>query len=165
MSQQELDVIPWRMVRNWHCLLCGKCCINHKAALNFKDYATIEPKYGSQSVELGDDKFYLRRRNNGRCYFLGKKPEGYFCTIQIEKPYVCKMYPFRVGKTPKFGSEELACFYYGKETLYVYLASECSGITQGEPSDIFVTEIVPEFIEIFLGNQKQQKLSTGTFQF
>jgi len=153
--------IPWRRVESWRCTLCGKCCINHRVPLLFEEYAKIEPKYGPRSVEPGEKGFYVRRLPDGSCYFLRRLGAGFICSIQEEKPYVCRMFPFRVAKTARYGNEKLSVFYYRKGVFYVYLDPECQGIALGQPSVEFVTKVIPEFIDIYLGNRPQQRFSTG----
>lgn len=129
--------------------------------LLFKEYARIEPEYGPRSVEPSDKGFCVRRLSDGSCYFLRRIGSNFICKIQEEKPYVCRMFPFRVAKKAKYGSEELSAFYYKREIFYIYLDPECQGITLGQPSVEFVTNVIPEFIEIYMGNNPQQRFSTG----
>lgn len=142
--------MPWRLVENWRCVSCGRCCINHRVPLLFKEYARIEPKYGPRSVEPGEKEFYLRILPDGRCFFLSKRGTLFICRIHDEKPYACRMFPFRVSKTAKYGYGEPSFFQYGDETFNVYLEKECQGIVFGEPSLEFINRVIPRFIQLYL---------------
>ncbi|MEM2050597.1 MAG: YkgJ family cysteine cluster protein [Thermoproteota archaeon] len=149
-STQGESLVPWRLVEDWRCVSCGRCCINHRVPLLFKEYARIEPKYGPRSVEPGEKEFYLRILPDGRCFFLSKRGTFFICRIHDEKPYACRMFPFRVSKTAKYGYGEPSFFQYGDETFNVYLEKECQGIVFGEPSLEFINRVIPRFIQLYL---------------
>lgn len=145
----NLHMVPWKLVGDWSCKFCGKCCINHRIPLLFEEYARIEPRYGPRSVEPGEKCFYIRLLRDGRCFFLRRQGEKYLCRIHNEKPYVCRMFPFRILSSPKYGDESLSKLQYDNEVFYVYLNAECSGIVLGSPSKKFVEETLPEFVRLY----------------
>ncbi|MBO3840179.1 MAG: YkgJ family cysteine cluster protein [Thermoproteota archaeon] len=151
-------MIPWKLVKDWECKFCGNCCINHKIPLLFEEYAKIEPKYGPRSVEPGERMFYVKLLRDGKCYFLKKQGEKYFCRIHNEKPYVCRMFPFRVLRKPKYGNEELSEFKYRTEVFYVYLNRECNGVKLGNSSIRFIERVMPEFVKIYVNKEGNEKL-------
>jgi len=158
LEANGFHMIPWKLVEDWECKFCGKCCINHKVPLLFEEYAKIEPRYGPSSVEPGERMFYIRLLHDGKCFFLKKHGEKYLCRIHDEKPYVCRMFPFRVLRVPKYGNEELSEFKYGTKVFYIYLNRGCSGVKLGNPSMRFVEKVLPEFIKIYANKEANEKL-------
>ncbi|NHW00053.1 MAG: YkgJ family cysteine cluster protein [Thaumarchaeota archaeon] len=159
-NAQGESLVPWRLVENWKCVLCGKCCINHRVPLLFKEYARIEPKYGPRSVEPGEKEFYLRILPNGNCFFLRKKGKLFVCRIHNEKPYACRIFPFRISRTAKYGYDELSFFKYGGEAFHVYLEKNCRGIVLGEPSLEFTGRTIPRFLQLYLETVADRKVPT-----
>lgn len=150
---ENLHIIPWKLVKDWSCRFCGNCCINHKIPLLFEEFAKIEPKYGPRSVEPGERMFYVRLLPNGRCYFLRKQGEKYLCRIHNEKPYACRMFPFRILRAPKYGGDDLSKFEYEGDMFYVYLDANCNGIVLGNPSANFMEKVIPEFIKTYISRE------------
>ena len=91
----------------WECVSCGKCC--HKLG---------------EEISL---KLFGENTKNGRCVKLNEKDR---CSVYIERPLGCKMYPFypdwgnlKKGKIDfKFGSVRMdaECSGYGKGSKVVH---------------------------------------------
>ena len=160
-NTHDESLVPWRLVEDWKCVLCGKCCINHRVPLLFEEYARIEPKYGPRSVEPGENKFYLRILPNGNCFFLRKRGKLFICRIHEEKPYACRLFPFRISRMAKYGYSELSFFHYCGEAFHVYLEKKCQGIVLGEPSLEFTGRVIPRFLQLYLETDAGRKISTG----
>ena len=148
----KFDLIPWRKVKDWHCLNCGRCCFIFDIPIDSLDYHQIITKYGYNSIRTINDEWFLQRWDNYKCLFLEEKKNGGFCTIHEDRPYTCRVFPFVIRRNTDYGNLEFASLFYKKETFCVYLTAECPGIVLGEPSETFKTKTIPEFMEIRLGN-------------
>ena len=63
---------------------------------------------------------------------------------------------------PKYGLQNQAEYtYYGNKKLYVYVDSACSGLRPGSPTQELKYSIIPEFIEIAIGQPRRQIKSTA----
>jgi hypothetical protein len=77
------------------------------------------------------------------------------------KPDACKLWPFKVLATPKFGYAREALYPYGGNKLYIYADSNCKGLRYGRPTWEFTNQTLKEFIEIALGIRREQLKTTA----
>ncbi len=75
---------------------CADCCKYLTVKLSKKDISAIKR-------EGYDEKFFMEFDNHirspvlkikGKCVFLGKKKDKYYCKIYELRPKVCRQYPF-----------------------------------------------------------------------
>ncbi|MEM2087149.1 MAG: YkgJ family cysteine cluster protein [Thermoproteota archaeon] len=150
--------IPWRRLRSWACLRCGKCCSKFKVTLRPYEYAKISELMPEAVVP--DVKPFLRKIG-GKCVFQN---EYGLCDLQELglKPFSCKVWPFLVYKKPKSINPGEAEFHYNDEKYYVYLnqhAFICTGVNMGMPEEL--PNIIWEVIEIYKNPWRKQKYSTS----
>ena len=87
---------------------CGKCCkqtIIRVSKAEIKRIKNLGYEYEDflERDMAFEDKFVLKRNDNG-CVFLKKHKDGkYSCTIYKNRPKTCKKYPF-FGNKNKVGS-------------------------------------------------------------
>jgi hypothetical protein len=81
------------------------------------------------------------------------------------KPNACKLWPFKIARTPKFGYANEAAYSYGENKLFVYADSVCAGLRYGKPTHEFAKYTLKEFIEIALGLRSWQFKTTGKVDF
>ncbi len=157
MSNTEVahEYVPWRWVKYWRCVRCGKCCIKFLVPLYPHEALYYTMKYGPV-VEERNGKFYLRSKPDGSCIFLERTPLGYRCSIYLERPIVCRCYPFYITDKPLGivdSRDEDAIYVYrsplGKSIkVYVYIDKVCSGIGHGIPLEVIVPKVVSEWITV-----------------
>jgi Fe-S-cluster containining protein len=106
---------------NFACHHCGHCCTEvvclptpadviriardtGKNPKKFLEWLTPEEIDGVDDddptwLECGDEKYMmaLKRDEKKGCYFLDKKTR--YCTIYESRPYLCRLYPFKVQET------------------------------------------------------------------
>lgn len=153
--------IPWSYVSYWYCNGCGLCCKEFNVVLRFEEWLRLINKYGVEMTRAGLNKFYLARRSDGSCVFLYPYMGKWFCGLQDMKPLACKLWPFKILKTPKYGSPNKALFIYRGRPLYVYIDPFCPNIKWGKPTPELIHKIVPEFIELSLNLREKQIFSTS----
>ncbi len=148
-------LIPWRHVKYWLCLGCGKCCRHYWVPINSGELPFLL-KYYSNYLEVRKGKIYLKRRVDGSCVFL----KNNLCTIQGVKPVACKTFPFYVQTSPlkKYKPEE-AIFTFNSKKYFVYVDSSCEGLGLGFP----VEKVIKEAIEILRGEKSQQFLTKSHY--
>ena len=154
-------LIPWTKIRSWDCMACGDCCKYFTINIKYEDWVKIINKHGTWAISPGVREFYIKRRPDGRCVFQHNLMGKWICELQDVKPGICKRWPFRIYRKSRRGKGEVAIFQYRNENFYVYLESFCKGIQYGYPSTKFAKQVIPEFIEIYLGNLKNQVNSTS----
>ena len=144
--------VPWKIVKDWHCVACGKCCDEYVVPL--KPYEYLKLKW-SGFVEERFGRFYIKKVN-GKCPFQYNR----LCILQGElKPVACKLYPFVIRKK----GDERAEFEYNGETFYVYVDTFCENVVLGRPSESLKRMIV-EAIQIHLGVKKDvEKITCRNF--
>jgi hypothetical protein len=49
------------------------------------------------------------------------------------------------------------------QTFYIYLDPDCEGIVFGKPSERFLKQILPEVVQIGLGQRWKQKFTTSKY--
>jgi len=117
--------------------------------------------YGFGIVGQDVNGFYLRKTLDDQCPFLYKSIGGWACWLQNIKPIACKLWPFRICDTPRYGRRDEAYFNYKTQEFYVYVYPQCPGIVLGKPSRWFTYRTLPEFLNIRLGLQREQFYSTS----
>ena len=155
-----LKAIPWRSVSSWTCLRCGECC-RLIVQLTMREWLNITRNYGYSLVYQGIDGFFLRRTVDECCPFLLRGSNGWLCDLQNTKPLTCKMWPFRILTDPRYGDGDEASFTYRGRKFYIYVTSLCPGIIWGRPTEELIRRILPEFIDVRLGLQRERHFSTS----
>ncbi|MEM3736855.1 MAG: YkgJ family cysteine cluster protein [Candidatus Bathyarchaeia archaeon] len=161
MAGLQLNAIPWRKVRSWGCVGCGDiCCNSFRVPISAWEWARLCHLYGPQIAEFRFDGLYLKKRADGSCIFLYPSMGNFLCALQAMKPYACKLWPFKIGRKPTYGCADEALYSFKGDKFYVYLDPFCRGIMLGKPTQQFAVQVIPEFIEIFLGGRRAQIYST-----
>ena len=152
-----VNYIPWRLIRSWKCLACGRCCKKYRVNLTWEEYEKIA-RYWPQEVKRTGDGFYLKRRPDGGCRFLW----GKLCYLQIlnMKPLACKLWPFMILTRPdKMDINFEGLYQFKNKEYFVYLNPKCSGINKGDPLNL--KKVIEEVINLWLGLKKNQYYSTN----
>lgn len=157
--------LPWRYVEDWSCTNCGLCCRGYNVVLNFHEWLNIIKTYGIGAAASSLNRFYIGRKADGSCIFLGKISDKYYCTLQSMKPRACKLWPFKITSKPRFGRGDAARYYYGNKEIYIYIDPFCRGIRWGTPGIRLMYKILPEFVEIALGLREKQVYTTSTLPY
>jgi len=129
--------------------------------LNFQEWLRIIKTYSIELTASDLTKLYVKRKNDGTCSFLCDFANSNLCGLQHMKPEACKLWPFKVLGTPRYGYTQQAAYSYGGRTLFVYADSNCNGLRYGKPSWTFANLTVKEFTEIALGFNSYQVKSTA----
>jgi Fe-S-cluster containining protein len=159
--------VPWQYIADWKCNTCGLCCKAYSVVLNFQEWLNIVKNYGAETTATGLNKLYLRRKSDGSCIFLYKLGDMHLCGLQHMKPGACKLWPFKILASPKFGYAREAAYPYLGKILYVYADSTCTGIQYGRPTWEFANQTLKEFIELAIGirsDQQKSKANIGLIQ-
>ncbi len=146
------ELIPWKRVKRWECVRCGKCCRTLDVSLGFE-----EEELFKNFVVYGKIGVYLKRIN-GRCIFYSEKNRE--CTVYPIRPRACRLYPFYVRKAVRKAErcdESHEAEYCG---VYVFLHRECSGLGKGRPLE----ELLPKIISEALGDRDLGVGEKGTTQ-
>jgi len=157
--------VPWRYIADWKCIACGKCCKFYSVILSFPEWHRIVRNCGVDKTVSGLNKLFIRRRTNGSCVFLYRLSNWYLCGLQYDKPKACKLWPFKVLRKPKYGYAEEAVYHNGKDEIYVYADTTCSGLLYGRSTQTFAKYTLKEFAEIALGRREDQMKTTGKIRF
>jgi len=161
MAVSQSTLIPWRMVRSWSCSGCGEiCCSRYRVPLTLREWIKLTQLFGAGVAEFNLNALTLRRRPDRSCIFLYPFQGRFLCALQGMKPLACKLWPFKIGRQPRYGYAEESSFPFKGKIFHVYLDSTCRGITFGEPTPALAERIIPEFIEVFLGLRENQVYST-----
>jgi Fe-S-cluster containining protein len=119
----------------FECVMCGECCCSRSVPLTFEDIKRIsrheDPK--DFMVVFGEKRLVLDRREwDSGCVFLrdGK------CTIQKDKPVVCRLYPVCVSDYPLTEVEGRKIELEDGSSAFVYVDVSCKGVGRGEICDI-----------------------------
>ena len=154
-----MQFVPWRYVADWKCIGCGKCC-SYDVVLDFREWLTIIRNYGVEQTVSDLSKFYLRRKNDGSCSFLYNLSGVHLCGLQRTKPIACKIWPFRILGTPKYGYANDAIYKYGENRIFIYADSSCDGLAYGAPTWEFTKHTLKEFMEIAMRIRSDQYKTT-----
>jgi len=133
--------------------------------LNFNEWLNIIKTYGVGATEASLNRFYLGKKADGSCLFLGKIGDRYYCALQSMKPRACKLWPFKITSKPKFGRAKEAWYDYGQKRIYIYVDPFCRGIRWGTPSARLIYKVLPEFIEIALRLREKQVYTTANLPY
>jgi Fe-S-cluster containining protein len=161
MGRRRVKLVPWSHVKYWACVRCGGCCRHTIVQLTPPEWLMIVKAYGYGLVDQTLSGFYLRKTIDDHCPFLAKSLWGYACQLQHTKPLACKLWPFRIRGDSRLGYEDEAHLKYRGRDFYVYAQPQCPGIVVGTPSPWFTQTVLPEFLDIRLGLQKEQIHSTS----
>jgi len=156
-----LNPVPWRHVRDWTCNGCGICCKEYDIVLKFNEWLHLVRNYGVKTTVAGLNNLYLNKRRDGTCVFLQNIFGKWSCGLQTNKPLACRLWPFKVLISPRYGKPREALYPYRNKRFYVYLDPFCPQIRWGKPSPRVIYNIVPEFIDLALGLRKKQYYSTS----
>ncbi len=139
--------VPWRKVYSWHCVACGKCCIDFKPKLTYYEYLKLR-KTGFVEEKAG--RYYIKKIN-GRCPFQIDN----LCSLQGSlKPISCKVFPFLVRKKPA-KNEDLAYYEYDGEEYYVYVSTYCKNTILSKNPTENLKKLVKEAIELVIGRKRE----------
>jgi hypothetical protein len=156
-----MQIVPWNMVSSWHCNTCGICCRQYDVILKLPEWLNVVKAFGVEYVAPSVSNFLLRRQADGSCVFLNRTPTASLCSLQYSKPQACRLWPFKILDNPKYGKPNDAVYYYGRQKLFVYADSTCTGLRYGVPSQEFVYSVIPEFVELALGVRLRQFKTTA----
>src|SRR5512136_679045 len=156
-----MQFVPWQFIADWKCDSCGICCKRYSVVLNFQEWLRIVKTYSMELTASDLTKLYIKRKNDGTCSFLCEFTNPSLCGLQHMKPEACKLWPFKVLGTPKYGYAQQAAYNYFGRTLFIYADSNCNGLKYGRPLWGFANFTVKEFTEIALGLNSCQVKSTA----
>jgi len=135
------DYVPWRKVKRWTCIRCGRCCCDFLVSLFLHEALRIYKSFGPFIVQV-NGKIALAKKPDGSCVFLDYEGGLARCMIYLERPGVCRIYPFYVRVGAPEDSDALYIdnmgFKYG-----VYVDTRCSGAYRGP----LIEPILPKVIE------------------
>ena len=157
--------VPWQYIADWKCNACGVCCRAYSVVVNFHEWLKIVRNYGVETTASGLNKLFIKRRSDGSCVFLHNLSGMNLCGLQQMKPNACKLWPFKIARTPEFGYANEAAYSYGENKLFVYADSICAGLRYGKPTREFASHTLKEFIEIALGLRRGQFKTTRDIDF
>jgi len=160
-----MQLVPWRYIADWKCIVCGECCKLCSVVLNFQEWLQIVKNFGVEQTVSGLDKLFIKRRADGSCVFLRQLSNIYLCGLQYMKPKACKIWPFKVLSEPRFGNANEAEYDYGKNRFFLYVDPMCRGIRYGNPSWDFASNTLKEFIEIAIDIRNTQFKTTANIGF
>lgn len=155
--------VPWRSVQSWRCVFCGLCCRDYQVVLGFNEWISLLKNYGSESVKPGLGKLFISKKSDGSCYFSTKLGDTYICGLQHTKPKACKIWPFKIHSSPKYGRPVEAHYRYRNKNFFIYVDPLCTGLSWGIPNQEFIFRILPEFVEVAIGVRDKQFHSTSKF--
>jgi len=153
--------VPWRYVESWGCFACGLCCKGYDVVLDLPEWLNIVKTYGVDYTQPGISRLYLRRKTDGSCVFLQNYYGNWLCSLQHMKPVACKLWPFKMSDKPKWGRPNEAAYNYSSMKLYVYVDPSCAGLRWGNPNPEFANTVLPEFVDLALGQRRKQQYSTA----
>ena len=153
--------VPWRYIESWNCSACGMCCKGFDVVLDFPEWINIVKAYGVDYTQPGISRFLLKRKTDGTCAFLHNNYGCWLCSLQHMKPMACKLWPFKVLDKPMWGRPNEAQYGYNGMRLYVYADPSCVGLRWGNPNPEFTNTVLPEFVDLALGQRRKQQYSTA----
>jgi len=153
--------VPWRYVESWNCSACGVCCKGFDVVLDFPEWINIVKTFGVDYTQPSISRFCLRRKTDGTCVFLANYYGSWLCSLQHMKPIACKLWPFKISDKPKWGRPNEAIYRLNDVKLYIYVDPSCVGLRWGNPTPRFTNAVLPEFIDIALGQRQKQFYSTA----
>ena len=148
-------------MHSWRCVSCSTCCRDYHVVLNFDEWVKIVRDYGVEATKAGLSKLFINKKSDGTCVFLKIFGDNCVCGLQHMKPKACKIWPFKVHLTPRYGNPNEARFSYRNQNFFVYVDPACAGLSWGEPTQEFKFRILPEFIDVAVGILEKQFYSTS----
>ncbi|MBO8182554.1 MAG: YkgJ family cysteine cluster protein [Archaeoglobus sp.] len=127
----QADLVPWKRVKRWNCIRCGKCCEVLEVPVTHEEEKRLK-KYGDVFIK---SKIGVYLRKDRHCIFYTGK-----CRIYPERPIACRKYPFYI----RYEGESSAFFRFGDEEYYVYLDKNCSGIGMGFRIEKVIENLIAE---------------------
>ena len=155
-----MKAVPWRRIHNWTCTGCGECC-RLQVQLTTSEWLDLTHIYGYRIATQNIEGLFINKTLDGWCPFLYRTIGGCLCTLQQNKPLACRLWPFRISDHPRYGFKEEANFNHRGGTFYVYAIPYCRGIKYGTPTEHFVKNVLPEFVDLRLGFRRKQVFTTG----
>jgi Fe-S-cluster containining protein len=129
-----------------------------------EEYAKVAQIYGTKVLEFGLGKVYLKNGSGNRCVFQRPTAFGrWICSLQSMKPLACKLFPFRIQSKPAYKRGDTSIYRFRGHNFHVYLDPECDGINIGRPSPRFRDEVLPEILQIGIGERVKQKYTTSKY--
>ncbi len=159
----DRGLVPWSQVNSWACVACGKCCVGYRVPLKADEYARVSHLYGYSVIEFGLGKVFLKHGEGNRCVFQHPSMGRWVCSLQALKPLACKLFPFRVLSKPVYSRGDGSAYKYQGTTFHVYLDPDCDGVRAGTPSNRFLYQILPEVIQIGIGQRYKQRFTTSKY--
>ncbi len=129
--------------------------------LGFDEWISLLKNYGSESVKPGISKLFISKKSDGSCYFVAKLGNTRICGLQHMKPKACKIWPFKIHSSPKYGRPVEAHYRYRDKDLFIYVDPSCTGLIWGKPTQELIFRILPEFVEVAIGVRDRQFYSTS----
>jgi Fe-S-cluster containining protein len=157
--------VSWRNVKSWNCIKCGMCCKDYHVVLKFNEWVNIVKTYGVETTIPSISRLLLGKKSDGTCCFLTYMSGHQLCALQHMKPLACKIWPFKIFDSPKFGRSNEALYPYRNKNFYIYVDPACTGLSLGKPDSEFKYKTLPEFIDVAFGLQRQQHYSTSKIWF
>jgi Fe-S-cluster containining protein len=127
------------------------------------EFVRVTNRFGSDKVEYGLGKAYLRVNSNKRCIFQRPVMGRWVCTLQGMKPMACKIFPFRIYKDPVYRRGDNSHITFNNQKYHLYLDPACKGIIHGKPDQRFMNKVVPEIMRIGMGTAQKQRFSTSKY--
>lgn len=156
--------IPWMYVKSWSCITCNRCCKGFNVILSFNEWINIVRTYGVGTTVPSINQIQLKKKADSTCVFLYKYFDRWLCGLQHMKPKACKLWPFRILKTPKYGRAQKAIFTRWNKDFFIYVDPICPGIKWGTPTWELIHKTLPEFLEIGIGVREKQLFSTSNIR-
>jgi Fe-S-cluster containining protein len=128
-----------------------------------EEFVKVANSFGSDKLEYGVGKVYIKVRPDRRCFFHAASSGRWICTLQGIKPIACKLFPFRIQKEPIYKRGDNSQIKIFGKTYHIYLDPVCRGIEYGRPSQRFLGKVVPEIVTIGLGVAQKQRYSTSKY--
>jgi Fe-S-cluster containining protein len=140
------------------------CCRDYHVVLNIHEWIKIVRNYGVNSTIFSRNNLLLGKKSDGSCCFLNYRGDTCYCGLQYMKPLACKIWPFKILDYPKFGDSTEAFYRFRERNFFIYVDSECAGLSWGQPTFEFKNKLLPEFIGVALGVRKKQMYSTSNLR-
>lgn len=129
--------VGWRKIKSWNCIECGMCCIKYHVVLNYMEWVDIIRNYGIDATIPSVSNLLLGKKGDGTCCFLAFIKDNYFCGLQYKKPLACKIWPFKIFNTPKFGNSKESIYKYQNQNFFIYVDPACNGLILGKTNLVF----------------------------
>ncbi len=159
----DRNLIPWSEVSSWACNACGKCCLGYRVPLKPDEYARVAKVFGTNVVDFGLGKVYLKHGYGDRCIFQRPTQDRWICSLQGMKPMACKLFPFRLHSKPLYRKGDGSDYVFRGRRFHIYLDPDCDGVIAGRPTERFAKQLLPEIVQIGMGVRYKQRYSTSKY--